>query len=275
MKKSKNIYTVLVIILFAGLFAGSGGVKNYYQVYNAVNENGTLVDNNIVFEDNNCKIVYNLFADGGDFGFTIYNKTLGDIVLNVDKSYFVINGLVYDYYQNRVFTTTNTNKIPVQVSSSGVKKTYVTTTTENTVDTPEQATLTIPANTHRNINGYQLISRLYSTCELLKYPNPADVKALTFTKANSPFVFYNIISYTAGGVSRTVENNFYISQITNLPEKMMLTKFKTTNCPDETGPFSPKSIDIYVFKDASPNSFFFKYTNAATDPRNAGISNKH
>lgn len=273
MKKLKNIYTALIIILFAGLFAGSS-VTNYYQVYNAVNENGKVIDNNIVFEDDYCKIVYNLFTEGGDFGFTIYNKTTSDIILNVDKSYFVINGLVYDYYQNRVFTSTNTSTIPIQ-STLGNKKNTVSNTTVNAVETPEKASLTIPANTHRNIKGYQLVGKLYSTCDLLKFPSQNQVKALSFTKANSPFVFYNIINYKVNEVSRNVENNFYVSEITNLPEKMMLSKFKTTNCPDETGPFSPKSIDVFMFIDASPNHFFYKYSSSSADSRNAGISNKH
>ena len=45
--------------------------SNYFQVFNTEVDNGVLEKNNIVFEDNYCKVSYNLWDDGGKIGFSI------------------------------------------------------------------------------------------------------------------------------------------------------------------------------------------------------------
>ena len=65
------------LILFSILIT-SCSVTNYYQVYKADSENGIIKNNNIVFEDQNCKVSYNLWSEGGNVGFEIYNKSESD-----------------------------------------------------------------------------------------------------------------------------------------------------------------------------------------------------
>ena len=81
MNSIKNIYSALTVIIFAVLFIASAATKNYYQVYKTVPENGKLLDNKITFEDENCNIVYNLWGEGGNIGFTIFNKSENEIII--------------------------------------------------------------------------------------------------------------------------------------------------------------------------------------------------
>ncbi len=100
-----------IIIQLMTLFLVSCTVtKSYYQVFRTVPENGTLNRSQIIFEDNNCIVAYNLWgADGGDVGFGIYNKTEEDLVLDLTKTFFVLNGVAYDYFQNSSSTKSNTS----------------------------------------------------------------------------------------------------------------------------------------------------------------------
>ena len=87
-------------------------------------------------------------------------------------------------------------------------------------------------------------------CDLSKYPSRNKVKTLKFDKSNPPFVFYNLITYNAKGDATKMENKFYVSEVTNLPESEMFTKIYT----DVRG----RKYDIpkKVFKDVTPDKFY-------------------
>ena len=83
----------LIIPFFTILFASCAVTKNYYQVYKTSLDNGTLTNDKIVFEDKSCSVAYNLWANGGDIGFNIYNKTESDLTVDLTKTFFVLNGI--------------------------------------------------------------------------------------------------------------------------------------------------------------------------------------
>ena len=94
----KTLLPILVMLI------SSCAVTEYYQVFQTNTENGILDKNRIMFEDKNCSVYYNLWAEGGDVGFSIYNKTENDLTIYLTKSFFVLNGIAYEYYQNRTFS---------------------------------------------------------------------------------------------------------------------------------------------------------------------------
>ena len=70
-----NNKNILIIALISILFS-SCTVKSYYQVYKATPTNNLVTqDKLLVYEDENCKVSYDLWVDGGDIGFEFYNKT--------------------------------------------------------------------------------------------------------------------------------------------------------------------------------------------------------
>jgi hypothetical protein len=258
MKAMRHIYSAMTLIVFALLFIASAVQNKFYQVYKTVPENAKLTENNITFEDENCKVVYNLWKDGGDIGFSIYNKTENDIVVNIDSSFFVLNGVAYDYYQNRIITKTsnvgsiltyntypywylNTTRVAGSTSSS-----FATAYTES-------SSLIIPAKTSKSLSEYRVVNDFYSSCDIFKYPSKKEVKSLTFDKSNSPYIFYNLISYLSNGVTKRMENKFYVSEITNFPESEIVNTVNSTKC-------GKKSFNtVKVFKDISPNMFYIQY----------------
>ncbi|HPR32543.1 MAG TPA: hypothetical protein PLK12_10620 [Prolixibacteraceae bacterium] len=237
MKISKNACSGLVLIVFVLLFAASATEKKlFYQSYRAMPENGTLSKNDITFEDENCLIRYNLWAEGGDAGFSVFNKTPGFLKIDLEKSFFVINGVAFPYFQNRTFTT---GYDPVSYLPSVTKE--------------EMPTRIIPPHTSVKITEYSITDQFYADSTLFKYPSKNQIKARTFEKSTSPFVFYNLISYSFNGVEKIQENRFYVSEIKNLPDDEMTGKDTIKENAEQT----KRTVEIY--KDAPANGFFIKY----------------
>lgn len=94
-------------VLFTAIL--SSCVSNsYYQVYKVSPIGKTMKsDSSLVYEDNNCKISYNLWKDGGDMSFYFHNKTEDNIYLDLGESFFVLNGISYDYFKDRTFASTS------------------------------------------------------------------------------------------------------------------------------------------------------------------------
>jgi len=66
-------------------------------MYKAVpNTEVTKTGNNLVYEDDQCKVSYNLWSNGGDAGFVFQNKTDQNIYLDLGESFFIINGVAHN-----------------------------------------------------------------------------------------------------------------------------------------------------------------------------------
>jgi hypothetical protein len=89
---------------FFALLISSCATTSYYQVYKTSAENGIVNNDRIVFQDNNCIVYYNLWMDGGNVGFSFYNKSENDITIHLDKTFFVLNGIAHEYFQNRTIS---------------------------------------------------------------------------------------------------------------------------------------------------------------------------
>ena len=77
----------------------------YFQVYNVKTPKNIFTENNtLVFEDSNCKIIYDLWANGGNFSFKVFNKTEDNIYIHMDESFFTRNGMANNYFNNSIVT---------------------------------------------------------------------------------------------------------------------------------------------------------------------------
>lgn len=92
-----------IILPILTLLFSSCAVTNYYQVYKTNAEYGIIEKNKIVFEDNNCSVYYNLWTEGGNVGFSIYNKTESDLTVYLNKTFYVLNGVAYEYFKTEHF----------------------------------------------------------------------------------------------------------------------------------------------------------------------------
>lgn len=238
----------------------SCSVSTYYQIFTAVPVGGNTQKEKIVFEDNNLIVSYHLWKDGGDIGFQIFNKTEGDIVVDLTKSFFVLNGVANQYFQNRTISISTTNGSMV---TKYYYPSYLYWTTEKvtgtnlktyTTSSTELPTVTIPSATSIIISTFRIADSRYENCDLPTFPySRKRIRTLKFDKSGSPFVFSNIISYTANGDTDRTENKFYVSEITNYPSQEVVRPVYTTPCGE--GLNSPR----YIFRDPGPDKFYIKY----------------
>jgi hypothetical protein len=271
--KIKLVIPTLVVMFFT-----SCSVKtSFYQVYKTMSSEKLIENNNsLVYEDLNCKVFYNLWGEGGNIGFKFYNKTESDIFLDLEKCFFILNGVSYDYYRNRTYTK-STSKGGTSISSSSssslVTGTYYSNliqtnklqTTNNmgvinsvasSISFNEKKIVCIPSKTSKDINEYNIYESIYRDCNLLRYPISSKNNSITFTKNNSPIVFSNRISYSIGDSKDFVqfENEFYVSQISNYTESQMF-KYKFEEYCDQQSVTMNK-----YFNYVSPYVFYNAYT---------------
>lgn len=252
--------------------------------------------NRMVFEDENCQILYNFWRDEGEIGFVFVNKTSENIYLHLDESFYVANGIAYDYYRNRVFTNSRTYIASTQLSNiygttvvnsdasvnanyyyagsygtgsaNGSQTTYkngyvngsartVTNSASNSVSTAEKPIVCIPPHASKIITEYDIKTSLYRSCDLLRYPKKDDPHSVTFTKNNTPLTFGNRIAYSVGDNEALVRvNNDFYVSKISNYRDQDITRRETET---ECG----KKVNgklIHVFRESGPDQFFISYT---------------
>lgn len=258
------------------LLAFTSCVPLYFQVYKAVPSNNMDVrEDAIVYEDNNCKVLYDLWEEGGNIGFAFYNKTDQNIYLNLQESFFILNGLAYDYYKNRIFSGSISSETATSIGTTTAKSitgvnysdllqtnTIQVTNSLGVVNTKgytesyvENKTVTIPPKTSKVIMEYSINKSLFRDCGLYKYPKSNQINFLSFSKKDSPLVFSNRIAYTLGESEELIkfENEFYVEEITNYPESEMFDFEYDEYC----GQKSKYRTEYY--KHTTPDKFYIEY----------------
>ena len=259
----------------------------FYQMYQTQPVTDIVMrDNCMVFEDDNCEILYNLWKENGEIGFVFYNKTSENIYLHLDQCFYVSNGIAFDYYRNRVFTDSRTSLTSTQLTNiygssttnaniiytalggygTGNKTVYkngyvygttgtITNASSNSVSVAEKQIICIPPKTSKVITEFDIKSTVYRSCDLYRNPGRKDPHSVSFNKSNTPLTFGNKIAYSIGNSEDLirVDNTFYVSKISNYSSKD-ITKLEYE---EECG---KKTLDqIRVFKEYGPNQFYIEY----------------
>jgi hypothetical protein len=261
--------SAIVLILFASCKSSF-----YYQVYKTSSTDKIdLKENMVVYEDDNCKVSYNFWSEGGNIGFKCYNKTDKNLYLNMEESFFILNGISYNYFKNRVFThstnsgTSTSHGTAFAKSVSGIDYTDsykmfatnnigIMTTTGYSVAYNEEKIINIPPKTSKIITEYNINETLFRDCDLFKYPSKKQIKSKTYTKAESPFVFSNRLAYSIGQSDNLIrfENEFYVTEISNYPKSEMFETKTDEYCGQK------EITTTQYFKNASPDKFYISYT---------------
>ena len=255
----------------------------YYQVHQVKPENSmTIRDNALVYEDENCIASYNFWnEEGGDVGFMLYNKSDVNIYVNLEECFFVFNGIAYDYYKNRTFTSSRQvaasssasksfaaaitsvpeyqfkkNPDMVQAAAGVTSTTGVVSSSGVSVSYEEEKVICVPPRSTKRIAEYVVNKTLIRDCDLYRHPNKSQIKSLTFSKESSPFVFENRVVYWAGSNDGPIrfDNKFYIAEITNYPEKEIVEWRYDSFCGQRS-----QQTKLY-FKAVYPDRFFIKYS---------------
>lgn len=276
---TRNLFFLaLVSILF------SSCSTSFYQVYKTVPDaNLQATEQGLVYEDEFCKISYNLWANQGDIGFLFYNKTDENIYIDLTESFFIANGIAQNYYKNRVYASSKSIASSVSTGAAlskslsgfnvfGLLQTNQVQASKNvstsgasglSVSFTEEEVITIPPKTAKVIDEYSINSILYRDCDLHRFPGNNQIHTVSFNKNNSPLVFGNRIAYTKGESTELtrIENDFYVNAITNYPESKAIES-KTEEFCDQKD-HNPTRY----FKDATPNGFYLLYTKSRSDTK--------
>lgn len=277
MKTRILFLTVLISVSLTSCVSTS-----FFQVYKATpSDQLVMKDNSIVYEDDNCKVTYNLWSNGGDSGFQFFNKTDKTIYLNLEESFFIINGLSYNYYRNRIFTNsksaaaTTSNYITTSTSVTGLNfldlaqtdkisetnSADLITASGYSVAYTEEKNVCIPSKTFKIISEYTINESLFRDCDLFKFPTRKQITTKSFTKEQSPLVFSNRIAYSVGKNDNFIkfENEFYVTEISNYPENEFIEWKYEKYCGQES---------MYMkefFKNVSADKFYIKYSRGQLD----------
>jgi hypothetical protein len=274
------IFTTIIAVILT-----SCGSSKFYQIYK-VNSINSLSKNEkaLTYEDENCKVLYNFWEQGGNAGFHFHNKTDENIYINMEESFFISNGLAYNYYKNRVFTysqssslnasKSNTIMFSASNSISNVLGLFVSAAATGSATAKgrsissgsstsylEEKIICIPPKTTKIIAEYNITESLYRDCNLFMHPSKKRIKTSEFSEFESPFVFSNKIAYTIGQSENLLrfENKFYVSEITNYPQEEVIEMRLETFC-NEKGDYQKE-----YFKNSSPDKFYIQYNKGKTN----------
>ena len=269
--------------------------KYYFQMYQTQPISDIeMRDDCMVYEDQNCQIFYNFWKEYGEIGFVFYNKTSENIYLHLDESFYVENGIAYDYYRNRVYTNSksyftsnqltniygsyvtksnasvnaNSYKMGAYITGNayGNQTTYkngyvfgstgtIANTSSNSVSIAEKQIVCIPSKASKVITEFDIKSSIYRSCDIYRNPGKKDPHSVTFSKDNTPLTFGNRIAYSVGDSEvLTRVNNDFY--VSKISNYSM-NEITTHEKVVECG--KKKDKEIRVFKESGPNQFYIKY----------------
>lgn len=205
----------------------------YYQVQHVASPDAQLDQrkSSLVYEDADCVVMYNLWSEGGDPGFTFYNRTNENIYLDLSKTQFIKNSQAFDYFQNRTVTTHEKKKVVIAKTddekqddkinavidilggrtprSTAKEKVYYV---NYEVATKDAAIVCIPPHSFKMFNVYSIIDEPVDAIDI--YPSNNSFPRKKFDEANSPVTFLNRMTYTVGkGNEKIISTRFYVSEI--------------------------------------------------------------
>ena len=262
-------------LLFSALCFGflTSCSTQFYQIYDAESQmvKFTAGSSSMTYDDANCRIDYNLWTEHGNAGFTIFNKTDEVIHLQLDQSFYVLNGMAFDYFQDRIFTNGSNavvRKSSESVTNLGIFSVYSDVNTgvvssSSSISINEAKIISIPPKASKQLSEFDINQIVFRDCDLQRFPTTKMNAAKNFSSADSPLRFYNNIVFTKGEstIKTIVRNEFHISQITNIAEKNMYKNGVDEFCNQKGGGI------VKIAANKAPNRFYVKYKKDNIDTR--------
>lgn len=223
---------------------------------------GKLESDNVILSDkgsydythSDLTISYDFWSEGGEVSFAIINKSDKDIYLLTNRSFFVKNGKAYDYFKNRVLTSTSTN------APSTVIYNYVSqTANQHIVQTHELSRICIPAKSYKHFSEFSTHTTPYRQCGFARDSREKDGDKLTFPNSStSPIRIENRLVFDIAGEIVPIVNTFYVVELINIlySEGYMYISDYSKDCNGKPTSWYP---DVKFCKHLSPNCFYISY----------------
>lgn len=268
--KVKRYYMKKLLLLACTALIFSSCSKNFYQIYTMTpSQPMATANNSMIYENADCRISYNFWAEKGNPGFAVYNKTNKIMYIHLPHTFFVKNGKAADYYLDRQFAQpyhqSKTTYDPASTDLVGIWTTNGTLVqlekkktkgTVNSLTMKEKSSIIIPPHSYKVISEYVMIDEVIKNCEKKQnFPKRESLRN-NFDKKTSPLTFKNIIAYSFdedGDDMKFIQNEFWMSNLSNFKESAAGPKVKK----DECGNKLPKKIR--KFDGYAPNKFYNSY----------------
>lgn len=285
----------LLVLAMVCMALSSCAPITYYQMYQTQPVSDIAMhDDCMVYEDENCAVLYNFWKEYGEIGFVFYNKSAENIYLHLDECFYVENGVAYDYYRNRVYTNSKsfvTSNQLTNVYGSYITKTNasananyywiggygtanaygnqttykngyiigatsaITNASANSVSIAEKQIICIPPKTSKVITEFDIKSSVYRSCDIYRNPGRKDPHSVTFSKDNSPLIFGNRIAYSIGDS----ESLLRVSNEFYVSKISNYSSSEITTREKIVECGKTKDSEVRVFKESGPNQFFIRY----------------
>ena len=224
--------TVKFAIMAIGLVATMSCTKQYYQIAQTKPVDQSILkndndDSGYYYEDRYCTVMYDFWKLNGDAGFTIVNKTDQILYIVKDKSFYVKNGVSFEYYGDENFE----KQLPV---------------------------IGIAPHAQKKIGNYVIDKTQIVDCDLNIKPQKNEPATMGFTLENSPVVFGNVITYRVGekGPEQTVQHMFYVNRVTNYLQTDLFRMEMRKNCKNVS---ANASEYIQIIRFAPATGYYQKY----------------
>lgn len=254
------------------LFTSCNTLTTYYEICNV--SSNLVKDEAGQFEylSDGCTITYNFWSNGGNAGFVVTNESDEIVYIDLAKSFFIRNGVAYDYFLGRTTTCSSTfmdsssyaanataygywkninNYVPGAITA---QKGYANSHANSKgVSYCEKDVIALPPHSSKSISEYSICSNIFYGCEYDITPLNKETPSYSFDYDQSPIVFTNYITYRVGEnpTLKTISNTFYIDTISFLTERAA-TKIVKSGCPGER-------TREKVFTVSAPDRFYIKY----------------
>lgn len=282
------------LLLFVPILALASCATPYQQIASIFSPQMTLRDDGkFRYDADEIVVDYNFWAQNGQVSFIITNNSDHDIYVDLGRSFLVVNGMTFDYYQNRTYSS-NASSTVVSSSSYGASNTFAVangmanafasslgntasasvfsnvlgssttssssrrSTTSNTINNgieyKEKECVWVPAHSSRHFCEFSLLEAPYRICGLARNPSKNEDASISFTATDSPYAFDNMLMLVVDGEDHRLVNSFYIDRITNLLREQTYVEEDARKCDE-----SKTGNKTHILKYMSSNRFYINY----------------
>jgi hypothetical protein len=238
-----------ILILLVTLVLNSCSFTNYYQLHQISSEKNLQASNTI----DKLEIEYDFWSNGGQVTISIENKTNKEMIVDLERSYFIKNGISYQFYRNESNSTTYANSTNYSTKNQNPNQRTISIKEEYTKVINESKNIYIAPKSKVLISKFKILENRLIVCELKKIPS--EPKTVTFAKENSPLSLRYFWTVYSNSDTLNLESEHFVKAISNHKKDDFIKMIDTTTC----GTKLPIGELIESFKFKANNSFYVVY----------------
>lgn len=196
----------------------------YQQITTLSSDDVTMEDGDFIASTHDCTVEYDFWSECGNFVFFVTNNSDRDIFIDMTKSFFIRNGIAYDYYPGE------------------------------TSDMFKTSLVCIPAHSTKYFSEYSASDVIYRDCGFVRDPSRKELAIMKFDRDGSPLKLENRLTFVIDGNEMPVNHTFYASEIQNISENSVITSYNIYNC---NGTRSLRTAKMHEKK--AKNRYFIRY----------------